>query len=79
MSVLKNLKREYKALESELRRIQEKITLYNAEIPRLEERLAELAEVIAHVSQLPRYKENEHTDSVPQKDGVGNGNQNSVD
>jgi prefoldin subunit 5 len=57
MSVLKSLQREYKALESELRRIQEKIEFYNEEIPRIEEKMAELAEVIEIVSQLQRYQE----------------------
>jgi prefoldin subunit 5 len=77
-TVLEELQRQYEVTENEIKSLQRKIE-------RLEERLAELAEVIGFVSQLPRYQkekepqENEPTDSVPQKDGVGNGNKNSVD
>jgi chromosome segregation ATPase len=72
---LKQLQREYKALESELQRCHEKIVLYQEEIPKIEKKMEELAEIIAVVSQLPRYqKENNSLNSVPQKEGVGNEN-----
>jgi chromosome segregation ATPase len=75
---LKQLQREYKALESELQRCHEKIVLYQEEIPKIQKKMEELAEIIAVVSQLPRYQEEQKnkkqfTDSVPQKDGVENG------
>jgi chromosome segregation ATPase len=76
---LKQLQREYKALESELQRCHEKIVLYQEEIPKIEKKMEELAEIIAVVSQLPRYqKENNSLNSVPQKDGAENA-KNSVD
>jgi peptidoglycan hydrolase CwlO-like protein len=76
---LKRLQREYQSLQTELLSCQEKIKLYQEEIPRLEKKMEELAEIIAVVSQLPRYqKENNSLNSVPQKDGAENA-KNSVD
>jgi prefoldin subunit 5 len=60
-TVLEELQRQYEVTEGEIKSLQRKIE-------RLEERLAELAEVIGIVSQLPRYKENEPTDSLSQKE-----------
>ncbi|WP_044737152.1 hypothetical protein [Geobacillus kaustophilus] len=68
MSVLRDLERQKKALESEIKRLEEKMALYQEELPRLIQRLAEITEVIEHVRQLPRYKRNDTTDSVPQKE-----------
>jgi chromosome segregation ATPase len=68
MSVIRDLERQKKALESEIKRLEEKIALYQEELPRLFDRLAEIEEVIEHVRQLPRYRQNDTTDSVPQKE-----------
>ena len=67
-TVLEELQRQYEVTEGEIKSLQRKIE-------RLEERKAELAEVIAYVSQLPRYKkENESMDSIPQNGGEENEN-----
>jgi chromosome segregation ATPase len=57
MNYLKQLQREYKATESELKRCHEKIEAFKQEIPKLESKLEELSEIIGVVAQLDRYSD----------------------